>query len=273
MTPFLQQKPVLMAILNVTPDSFSDGGQFYKGDQKGVTYRRIEAIIEARADMIDIGGESTRPGASPVSLECELERVLPAIEFAVAAGIPVSVDTSRPEVMVEAAKMGASMINDVRALAVPGALEAAAALGLPVCLMHMQGAPKTMQNSPTYHDIVSQVRDFLVDRMRACLSAGMAQQNICLDPGFGFGKTLEHNLELMRQLHQFTELGCPLLIGVSRKSMIGHLLGRDVDDRLPGSLAFAMAALYKGARILRVHDVRATRDMIDVFCALQHLVS
>ena len=260
-------KPKLMAIVNVTPDSFSDGGLYYQSAQ---SQQRIDEVVSEGADIIDIGGESTRPGAALVGLQEELDRVIPAIEYAATTGLAVSTDTSRPELMLAAKKAGAHLINDVRALTRPGALAAAQQTGLPVCLMHMQGSPETMQDAPAYQDIFMQVNTFFNERINACVDVGIPKHLLWLDPGFGFGKTLEHNLQLMRSLSAFSALGCPLLIGVSRKSMIGHLLGRPVDKRLAGSLALAMAGLYQGAKILRVHDIAATRDMIDVFCALQH---
>lgn len=266
--PLRQSQPLLMAILNVTPDSFSDGGQYYQAASADTTRRRIDQLILDGADIIDIGGESTRPGAEPVSVAQELDRVMPAIEHAIAAKACVSIDTSTPEVIREAAALGAHMINDVRALTRPGALEAAATTGLPVCLMHMQGTPCTMQQNPQYDDIIKQVKAYLNARLKACINAGISSDRIWLDPGFGFGKTLAHNLSLLRHLDQLTDLKCRLLIGVSRKSMVGELLGRTVDQRLAGSLGFAMAALYAGAHILRVHDVGPTRDIIKVFNAL-----
>lgn len=260
-------RPKLMAIVNVTPDSFSDGG-LYNSDKQ--SRQRIDALVSEGADIIDIGGESTRPGATPVSLQEELDRVMPAIEYGVSTELAVSVDTSRPEVMLAAKQAGAHLINDVRALTRDGALEAAKQTGLPVCLMHMQGSPDTMQNAPSYDNSVAEIKGFLSERVKACVEAGIAKSYIWLDPGFGFGKTLEHNLQIMRHLSAFLSIGCPILVGVSRKSMIGDLLGRAVDQRLAGSLALAMASLYQGANIVRVHDVGPTRDMIDVFCALQH---
>jgi dihydropteroate synthase len=258
--------PVVMGIVNVTPDSFSDGGR----------YRSPEAAVEHGvrlaadgAAILDVGGESTRPGARPVSVAEEMDRVLFVIEgLAAATGVPVSVDTSKPEVMRAAAKAGASMINDVNALRAEGALLAAAETGLPVCLMHMQGEPRTMQDAPAYDDVVEDVFRFLADRIAACRTAGMDESRIVVDPGFGFGKTLEHNLQLMKRLERITDLGRPLLIGVSRKSMIGAVLDRPVDERLSGGLALGVLAIERGARILRVHDVRETMDVIRMTTAV-----
>lgn len=264
-------RPRLMAILNATPDSFSDGGMLFKGGRidSHLIAERVNTLIEEGADIIDIGGESTRPGAKAVSQQEEMDRVLPIVEWVAAnTELAISVDTSSPALMREAAKNGAHIINDVRALTRSGALEAAASTGLPVCLMHMQGDPETMQAQPHYQSVVTDVSCFLQERLLACLNAGIPRKCIWLDPGFGFGKTLEHNLALMRALPEFVSLGCPVLVGVSRKSMIGHLLGRELEARLPGSLALAMMALERGASILRVHDVAATRDLINTFVAV-----
>lgn len=234
---------------------------------KGVA--RIEEMAMEGADIIDIGGESTRPGARPVSPQEELDRVIPLVEAArERTALPVSIDTSKPQVMREAVAAGAGMINDVRALRAEGALAAAAELGVPVCLMHMQGEPGTMQQEPVYGDVVSEVRGFLEERRRACLRAGMVAQQLVLDPGFGFGKTLEHNLQLLRRLDELADLGAPLLVGLSRKSMIGAILDAPVERRLHGSLAAALLAVQKGAGIIRVHDVRATRDVIGMYLAV-----
>lgn len=263
--------PRLMAILNATPDSFSDGGLLYKsGDlDLSVVARRIEFLAKEGADILDIGGESTRPGAEPVSVQEELDRVIPIVELALSeTDLAVSVDTSSPELMREAASSGAHLINDVRALSRQGALAAVAEAQLPVCLMHMQGAPVDMQNKPQYQHVVTEVSSYLQERVAACLDAGIKPVNISIDPGFGFGKTLEHNLDLLRGMPEIASLGFPVLVGVSRKSMIGHLLQRDVDQRLPASLALGLMALERGAKILRVHDVAATRDMMDVFSAV-----
>lgn len=265
-------QPRVMGILNTTPDSFSDGGQHYRNGRLSLdlVLTRAQQMLNEGADIIDVGGESTRPGAAPVSEAEELERVVPVVEVLVRElGAIVSVDTSTPAVMREAAVAGAGMLNDIRALQRDGALDAAAATGLPVCLMHMQGQPTTMQESPRYRDPVDDVKQFLRERVSACEQAGIARQRLVLDPGFGFGKNLNHNLELLRRLPEFAELGCPLLVGLSRKSMLGELLGRDVSERLPGSLALAMAAAERGASIIRVHDVAATADVLKVLRALK----
>jgi dihydropteroate synthase len=264
-------KPRLMAIVNATPDSFSDGGELFTGDYLDVELagRRVEQLVKDGAEIIDVGGESTRPGAANVSVQQELDRVIPIVEWVVGrCDVAVSVDTSSPAVMREAALKGVHLINDVRALTGPDALSAAAQTGLTVCLMHMQGSPVTMQTNPNYQNIVTEVNDYLQQRVIACLDAGMASSKIWLDPGFGFGKTLEHNIELVRKLPELVSLGQPVLVGFSRKSMVGQMLGRPLDERLVGSLALAMMALERGAKILRVHDVVATRDIIDTFVAI-----
>jgi dihydropteroate synthase len=259
-------RPVVMGILNVTPDSFSDGGRF--NDTPRAVAHAL-AMAEDGAALVDIGGESTRPGAQPVDAADELARVLPVLEALVAAGAPpVSVDTTKPAVMRAAAAAGAEMINDVMALRTPGALEAAAESGCAVCLMHMQGQPRTMQQAPCYDDVVTEVYDFLARRVEACVGAGIEPARIVLDPGFGFGKTLEHNLLLMRGLAHFAGLGLPLLVGVSRKSMIGALTGRPVAERLAGGLALATLAAQAGAAIIRSHDVAATYDALGVTAAV-----
>ena len=256
-----------MGILNVTPDSFSDGGRF---DRLEAALRHAEEMVRAGATLIDIGGESTRPGAPPVSEQEELERVCPAVEaIARELDVIVSVDTSTAAVMAETARLGAGLINDVRSLQRPGALEAAAASGLPVCLMHMRGEPGTMQDDPRYPDIYAEVHDFLVERMDACAAAGIPAERIVLDPGFGFAKTLEHNLRLFQQLERLHELGRPLLVGVSRKSMIGRVLDRPVGERLSGSLALAALAVTKRAQIVRVHDVAETVDVVRMIAAVE----
>lgn len=257
----------VMGILNVTPDSFSDGGRFAQRDQ---ALFHAQAMVEAGATLIDIGGESTRPGARAVSVTEELERVAPVVEaISARLDVIVSVDTSTPSVMRESARVGAGMINDVRALERDGALDAAAATGLPVCLMHMRGEPGTMQDDPHYDDVTAEVARYLRQRMAACAAAGIAAERIVLDPGFGFAKTLEHNLSLFKHLEALAELARPLLVGVSRKSMIGLTLQRPVDQRLYGSLALAALAMTKGARILRVHDVAETVDVVRMITAVQ----
>ena len=258
---------LIMGVINVTPDSFSDGGRFVKAD---AAIARADQMAENGAHLIDIGGESTRPGAAPAALNQELDRVLPVIETVVArTGLPVSIDTSKPEVMEAAAAAGASMINDVRGLREPGALEAASRSGLSVCVMHMQGQPRTMQEQPVYADVVAEVREFLAARLDACEAAGIPLGRVVIDPGFGFGKTVEHNLQLLRHLNDLAALGRPLLVGLSRKSMLGVLLGRDVAQRLPGSLALALLARQRGANIIRVHDVSATKDVLRMLDILE----
>lgn len=260
-------RPQVMGILNVTPDSFSDGGRFNRRD---AALRHAEAMFRAGATLIDVGGESTRPGARDVSPTEELERVAPVVE-AIAAELDViiSVDTSTPSVMREAARLGAGLINDVRSLQRDGALDAAADTGLPVCLMHMRGEPTTMQHNPVYADVLVEVRDFLAERLAACATAGIAAERVILDPGFGFAKTLEHNLSLFKRLEALHDFGRPLLVGVSRKSMIGRVLGHEVGERLYGSLALAALAVAKGAHILRVHDVAETVDVVRMIAAVE----
>ncbi|WP_440060559.1 dihydropteroate synthase [Pseudomonas syringae] len=257
----------VMGILNATPDSFSDGGRY---SQLDAALRHAEAMVLAGATLIDVGGESTRPGARPVSPAQEVERVAPVVEIiARELDVIISVDTSTPEVMLATAGLGAGLINDVRSLQRPGALEAAASTGLPVCLMHMQGEPGTMQNDPHYEDLLGEVSAFLLERMNQCVAAGIDRQQLILDPGFGFAKTLEHNLSLFRRMEALHVLGRPLLVGGSRKSMIGAVLGRPVDQRLSGGLALAALAMTKGARILRVHDVAETADVVRMIAAVQ----
>ena len=258
--------PVVMGILNVTPDSFSDGGRFVERD---AAIRQALAMQAEGAAIIDVGGESTRPGSAGVAVQEELERVIPVVEALHAElEIPVSIDTSKPVVMREAVAAGAGMINDVNALRAEGALDAAAVTGVPVCLMHMQGEPRTMQQAPRYGDVVEEVKAFLARRVEACVAAGVQEEKILLDPGFGFGKSLEHNLELLRNLEQLRQLGRPLLVGISRKSMLGALTGRDTGERLAASVAAAVLAVERGARIMRVHDVAATVDAIRITTAV-----
>lgn len=261
--------PAVMGILNVTPDSFSDGGRFAGRDS---ALRQAEAMSRDGAAIIDVGGESTRPGATDVSEQEELDRVLPVIEAVVdAVDVPVSIDTSKPAVMRAAVGAGAAMINDIRALREDGALEAAVELQRPVCLMHMQGQPRTMQRQPGYGDVVAEVAEFLAERVRACAAAGLAEDKIMVDPGFGFGKTPRHNIELLANLRQLRSVGRPILVGLSRKSTLGELTGRDVGDRLPASIAAAVFAVVEGARIVRVHDVRETVDAMRVTAAVLEL--
>lgn len=260
-------RPHVMGILNVTPDSFSDGGRFAARD---AALRHAASMVAAGATLIDVGGESTRPGALAVSADEELDRVAPVVEaIAAELDVVISLDTSTPVLMREGARLGAGLINDVRALRREGALQAAAESGLAVCLMHMLGEPGNMQRNPQYHDVVVEVRDFLAQRLAACADAGIAAECIVLDPGFGFAKTLEHNLSLFNRLERLHELGCPLLVGVSRKSMIGAVLGREVHERLSGGLALAALAVFKGANIVRVHDVAETVDAVRMIAAVQ----
>lgn len=249
-----------MGVVNVTPDSFSEGGRFLDA-QAAVAHAR--RLLQDGADLIDIGGESTRPGAAPVSEREELERVIPVVQALRDA--PLSVDTRRPVVMRAALAAGASMINDIQALRSPGAIEAVADTGCGICLMHMQGEPQTMQHAPRYGDVAVEVREFLAERIAACEAAGISRDRLVADPGFGFGKTLEHNLALLKRLPELADLGVPLLAGWSRKSSIGRITGREPGERLAGSLAAALLALLGGARILRVHDVRETRDAVLMF--------
>ena len=259
-------EPKVMGVLNVTPDSFSDGGRY---DQLDAALARSERMVEEGAAIVDVGGESTRPGASPVSTEEEIRRVVPVIErLASRMAVPVSVDTSKPEVMRAAVDAGAQMINDVRALRMPGALAAAAASGAAVCLMHMQGEPASMQMAPAYVDVIADVRGFLDARVVACLSAGIPRERICIDPGIGFGKLLDHNLALLAGLAGIGEPSLPIVVGVSRKSLVGIITGRPSADRLAGSVAFAALAVARGARIVRAHDVAATVDAVKVAAAL-----
>jgi dihydropteroate synthase len=253
-------QPCIMGVLNVTPDSFSDGGVNSSLEK---SLEHAQRMVDDGAAIIDVGGESTRPGAAPVSLDEELGRVIPVIEaLGSSLSVPVSIDTRKPEVMQAAVAAGASLINDVNALQETGAVEMAAGLGVPVCLMHMQGIPESMQQSPDYRDVVTEVAVFLNDRARACLAAGISRQQIILDPGFGFGKTVEHNLQLLHQLDRLVSSGFPVLVGLSRKSLIGKVLGLPVDKRLYPSVALAVLAVWKGAAIVRCHDVRETSEAI-----------
>ena len=259
---------LVMGIVNITPDSFSDGGRYF--DSSRALAHALE-LVEEGANILDIGGESTRPGAAEVSVQEELDRVIPIIEtLAAEVPVPISIDTSKPEVMYQALRSGAGFLNDVRALQEPGALETAAKSDVPVCLMHMQGAPRTMQHNPHYVDVVADVEEFFRQRIAACEQAGIKRERILLDPGFGFGKTLEHNIRLLNELERFRSLDCPLLVGMSRKRMIGTLLG-DVppDQRLYGSVSAAVVAAMKGAAIIRVHDVRPTVEALKIVTAIQ----
>lgn len=259
--------PRVMGILNVTPDSFFDGGQYFRsGGDIAPALQHAESMVEAGATFVDVGGESTRPGAKAVSLQEEMDRVLPVVEaLAKRLDVVISVDTSTPEIMLESSKLGAGLINDVRALQKPGALEAAKATHLPVCLMHMQGQPRSMQAKPEYDDVIAEVNAFFEQRIAACQSAGIALEKIILDPGFGFGKNDRHNIALLKNMRKLQPSAIPVLAGVSRKSMIGRLLGREENERLAGSLALAQYALEFGANILRVHDVQETLDIVNMF--------
>lgn len=258
--------PRVMGILNVTPDSFSDGGLFLSPD---AAEEQAERLIAEGADLLDIGGESTRPGAAAVSLDDELARVVPIIErLSTRFDVPISIDTSKPEVMRAAVAAGAAMINDVTALAAADAIETVASLEVPVCLMHMQGDPRTMQHAPQYDDVLADILDYLGQRVAACERAGIERARVLLDPGFGFGKALDHNLVLLDGLDRFRGLGLPLLVGISRKSMLGAITGRAVDERLAGSIAAAVMAVERGAHIVRVHDVAPTVDALKVWRAV-----
>ena len=257
----------IMGVLNITPDSFSDGGHFFSPDKAAEQTRRM---VEEGAAIIDVGGESTRPGAHPVSCAEELRRVIPVIEaLQESIAVPVSIDTRKPEVMQAAVAAGAGLINDVNALQADGAVDTAASLDVPVCLMHMQGIPETMQQKPDYPDVVEEVSGFLMARVEVCSAAGIGRDRILLDPGFGFGKTVEHNLQLLRHLDQLAARGYPLLVGLSRKSLIGKVLGLEVDKRLHPGIALAVLAVWQGASIIRCHDVRETREAVQMCQAVR----
>lgn len=254
--------PQVMGILNVTPDSFSDGGQFLAQD---AALAQARQMVNDGAAIIDVGGESTRPGAAVVPIEEEISRVVPVIEAIQSEiDIPISIDTSKPEVMRAAIKAGAGLINDVQALRVEGALQAAVELEVPVCLMHTQGTPQIMQNDPHYDDVVEEVTKFLLDRVASCEQAGISRDKLILDPGFGFGKRARHNLRLMKHLDKLVAQGLPVLVGVSRKSIIGEMLKVSVDERLYGSLSLASIAVWQGAKLIRTHDVRATVQAVNL---------
>lgn len=263
---FKLDRPLIMGIVNVTPDSFSDGGRL-RNVQQAVTHALN--LAEQGADILDVGGESTRPGAEAVLEDEELKRVLPVLEELVNQGLAVSVDTRKPRVMQEAIRTGAAMINDVMALREPGAIEAVADSAVAVCLMHMQGEPGTMQSAPVYQDVVREVREFLSGRIATCGQAGIAINRLVIDPGFGFGKTLEHNLALLKRLTSLTDLNVPLLAGMSRKSMLGALTGKPVDQREYAGIAAHLAAIHRGASILRVHDVAVMKDALAVWQAIE----
>jgi dihydropteroate synthase len=259
-------RPLVMGVLNITPDSFSDGGHFL---DTAAAVRHGLMMAQDGAAIIDVGGESTRPGAEPVSADEEIRRVIPVIEkLRELTHAVISIDTSKPEVMYAAANSGAGLINDVRALTQAGAVDAAAASGCAVCLMHMQGDPRSMQDAPSYQDVVKEVSAFLNVRVQSCRAAGIPADRIVVDPGFGFGKTQEHNLELLRRLPELV-VGLPVMVGLSRKSMVGHLTGRPADERVYGSVALAVIAVLNGASIIRVHDVAATMDAINTVAAVQ----
>ncbi len=255
-----------MGVVNVTPDSFSDGGVFNSTDAAVAHARRL---IDEGADIIDIGGESTRPGAAAVVLDEERRRVLPIIERLSSAPVPLSADTQKPELMQEAITAGAAMINDINALQAPGAVEAVAKSDAGICVMHKQGTPADMQRDPHYEDVVAEIHAFLVERVQALRAAGIAMDRLAVDPGFGFGKTLEHNLRLLRDLGRFRDIGAVVLAGISRKAMLGRITGREVGDRVHASVAAALLAVQKGAHIVRVHDVAATRDALAVLAAVE----
>lgn len=260
----------VMGILNVTTDSFSDGGQYI---QPQLAVERAMQMIEEGAAIIDIGGESTRPGADAIKVEDELGRVIPVIKALVGARIqiPISIDTSKPEVMEAAIKAGAGLVNDVRALQEPGALGVVEKAGVPVCLMHMQGKPRTMQENPQYNDVVNDVIGFLEQRVQACIDAGISSEKIVIDPGFGFGKTLEQNLLLLKHLDAFLSLQLPVLVGISRKSMIGSLLEATVEQRKTGSISAAVIAAWQGVSIIRAHDVKETVDALKICKAIREI--
>ncbi len=260
--------PLIMGVVNVTPDSFSDGGLYHSTEQ---AVAHAHDLIKEGADILDIGGESTRPGSVPVSLDEELNRVIPVLEALVDINIPISVDTSKPEVMLQAIKAGASIINDINALCAPGALEVIAQDShVLVCLMHMQGNPPSMQANPQYLNIVTDVKNFLQQRLEAAQTAGISLNRLIIDPGFGFGKTVQHNFALLNRIDSFTDLGVPVLAGLSRKSMLGAITGNTVDHRINESIAAALLAVIKGARIVRVHDVKASKDALAIYMAMQN---
>jgi dihydropteroate synthase len=258
-------RPLIMGVVNVTPDSFSDGGEFFELKQ---SLSHAYSLIVEGADMLDIGGESTRPGAAPVTLDEERRRVLPVIEALANCGVPLSVDTQKPDLMRESVAAGASMVNDVCGLRASGAVEVIANTNAAICIMHMRGEPRTMQYDPQYADVVGEVRDYLAMRVSVAEKAGIARERIVIDPGFGFGKALKHNLTLLRELRQFHDAGCTLLAGLSRKSMLGKITGREPAARVHASVAAAMLAVQNGAHIVRVHDVAATRDALAVLAAV-----
>lgn len=259
-------RPLIMGVVNITPDSFSDGGRLRNARQ---AIDHALALVEQGADILDVGGESTRPGAAPVPVEEELQRILPVIEALAGRGLAVSADTHKPQAMTAAIEAGAAMINDVMALREPGAIEAMAGSDAAVCLMHMQGEPQSMQTAPHYDNVVAEVREFLAQRIAACEAAGMERHRLVIDPGFGFGKTLAHNLALLKNLDRLADLGVPVLAGMSRKSMLGALSGKPVDQREYAGVAAHLAAVARGAKIVRVHDVAAMKDALKVWEAVE----
>ena len=260
------ERPLVMGIVNITPDSFSDGGQ-YLAHTAAIDH--AHRLIEEGADILDLGAESTRPGAEPVDAAEELRRLTPVLTALMDSGVPLSVDTMKPKVMQAAIDLGAAMINDIQALRTPGALDVLAGTDAAVCLMHMQGEPRTMQAAPDYIDVCAEVSEFLAERVAACMERGIAFERIVIDPGFGFGKRAEHNLKLLAELEQFTQVGVPVLVGLSRKSTLGQITGRAPEERLAASVTAALIAIERGARIIRVHDVAATRDAIAVWQAVR----
>ena len=257
--------PLVMGVVNVTPDSFSDGGKFLAAN---AAIEHAQQLIDEGADILYFGGESTRPGAEPVDVDEEMHRVLPIIEAIAGKGVPISIDTMKPDVMTAAIEAGASMVTDVNALRSDGAIEVCASTNAGVCLMHMQGSPRTMQTEPNYDNVVNEVKQFLFERARACERAGISKDRIVIDPGFGFGKNREHNLTLLRRLQEFRELGYAVLAGLSRKSVLGKITGQEVVSRVPASVAAALLAVQNGAQIVRVHDVRPTKDALAILQAV-----
>lgn len=263
-----EKRPLIMGVINATPDSFSDGGHF---DTAEKATEQVERLMQEGADILDIGGESTRPGSRSVGANEELSRIMPVIEFALSMNIPVSVDTSKPEVMRVAIDAGVTLVNDTNALQAPGALEIVANSSVMTCLMHMQGNPETMQLNPHYSDVVAEVMSFLKQRVASAIAAGITRDRIIVDPGFGFGKTLAHNFALLHQLDKIAAMGWPVMAGLSRKSMLGTITGNAVDNRVHASVAAALLAVGQGARVVRVHDVKATRDAFSVFAAMDRI--
>lgn len=263
-----EKRPLIMGVINATPDSFSDGGHF---DTAEKATEQVERLMQEGADILDIGGESTRPGSRSVGANEELSRIMPVIEFALSMNIPVSVDTSKPEVMRVAIDAGVTLVNDTNALQAPGALEIVANSSVMTCLMHMQGNPETMQLNPHYSDVVAEVMSFLKQRVASAIAAGITRDRIIVAPGFGFGKTLAHNFALLHQLDKIAAMGWPVMAGLSRKSMLGTITGNAVDNRVHASVAAALLAVGQGARVVRVHDVKATRDAFSVFAAMDRI--